>query len=98
MAVTNMRRSRSQAATKGKWLEHTPTAPLKSNTIFQPILSKKKSVNKLVNADDLARKTSNYCLRTDIQDSEGEVETHLYKVYCIEFYGLIVLFQLFVLR
>jgi len=92
LAVANNRGAGSQSNKEGKWLEHVPTLPLPSTTVFQPDMKKKKSVNKLVNIEDLTSKTSKYCLRTDVQDSEGEVETQLYKVHLLFFFyqGFIV--------
>jgi len=53
---------------------------LKSGTVFQPVMKKKKSVHKLVKPEDLVNSTSKYCLRMDTQDSDGDMETQLYKV------------------
>ena len=71
---------RSQSTDKDTWLEHTPAMTVKSGTVFQPVMKKKKSVHKLTRADDLVNNTSKYCLRTDVRDAEGDIETQLYKV------------------
>lgn len=62
------------------WLEHTDRAVVyKPQTVFQPVMKKKKSVNKLTSADDI-KGASKYCLVTQEPDSEGDIETRLYKV------------------
>lgn len=69
---------------------------------MQPCMKKKKSVTQLTVVEDFADKASKYCLRTQEQDSEGEIETRLYKVSFLfigrvelkhEFMPLFVFFQ-----
>ena len=73
------RRSRSTDAEL--WLDHRTTVggPLPSNTVLQPVLRKRRSVNKLEAADVVNEKTSKYLLTTNTQDQQGEVTTKLYK-------------------
>lgn len=48
---------------------------------MQPQLSNVKSITKLTDVKDVANtKISKYCLMTQEQDSEGDLETHVYKV------------------
>ena len=66
------RRSRSTDAEL--WLDHRPTVggPLPSNTVLQPFLRKRRSVNKLEAAADMVNeKTSKYLLTTNTQDQQG---------------------------
>ena len=79
IAVANPRRYRSRSSDNDRWIEHTPGQPVKSGTVFQPVMKKKKSVAKLTDADDVVRRTK-YCLNLQEPDGEGGVETKLYKV------------------
>lgn len=63
------------------WLDHKPAAAVGLNTVFQPNMKKRKSVTKLTEVKDIVNsKTSKYCLTTQEQDTDGELETKLYKV------------------
>lgn len=57
------------------WLQEVPTG-----TVLQPSLERRKSVNRLRSEDFVDGHITNYCLTTQQQDSEGELETKLYKV------------------
>uniref|UniRef100_A0A1B6F0N8 Kinesin-like protein n=1 Tax=Cuerna arida TaxID=1464854 RepID=A0A1B6F0N8_9HEMI len=79
-AVSNPRHRRSRSVSDDRWLEHRPPAPVPLNTVMQPVIKKRKSITKLTDVKDLANpKTSKYCLMTQEQDSEGDMETHIYK-------------------
>lgn len=61
-------------------MEHTDRAVVyKPQTVFQPVMKKKKSVNKLSSADDI-KGASKYCLLTQEADSDGDIQTKIYKV------------------
>ncbi|KAK6642850.1 hypothetical protein RUM43_004352 [Polyplax serrata] len=61
------------------WITKPKTA-VELNTIFQPSMKKRKSVTKLTDVKDIVNsKTSKYCLTTQEQDTDGELETKLYK-------------------
>lgn len=80
-AVSNPRHRRSRSVSDDRWLEHRPQAPVPLNTVLQPVLKKRKSVTKLTDVKDVTNsKTSKYCLMTQNQDSEGDLETNIYKV------------------
>merc|ERR1719341_382414 len=83
VAVANPRAHRRSRSTDAElWLDHRPTVgshPLPSNTVLQPVLRKRRSVNKLEAADVVNDKTSKYLLTTNTQDQQGEVTTKLYK-------------------
>ncbi|CAB0012709.1 unnamed protein product [Nesidiocoris tenuis] len=79
IAVSNKRHRRSRSAGNDVWLEHRPVHEVPLNTIMQPNLPKRKSVTKLTDAKDVTEKTSKYCLMTQNADSDGDLETRLYK-------------------
>ncbi|KAL0278485.1 UNVERIFIED_CONTAM: hypothetical protein PYX00_000301 [Menopon gallinae] len=80
-AVSNPRHRRSRSAGAGEvWLDHKPATAVELNTVFQPSMKKRKSVTKLTDVKDIVNsKTSKYCLTTQEQDTDGELETKLYK-------------------
>merc|ERR1711994_1036398 len=72
VAVANPRAHRRSKSTDADlWLDHTPSVggPLPSNTVLQPVLRKRRSVNKLEAADVVNDKTSKYLLTTNTQES-----------------------------
>ena len=78
MANPRYRRSRSAGPIV---IDHQPKNPVDTNTIMQPTnLKKKRSVTKLDKKDLEDPKCSNYALTTQEQDSEGDVETKIFKV------------------
>lgn len=98
LALRNPRHRRSRSAEgTGKWLDHCPATPVPLNTVFQPNMKKRKSVTKLTDVKDITKGTERYCLTTQDQDTDGELETRLYKVrLCYQFdcyiWSLIYLF------
>ena len=79
VAVSNRRHRRSRSVGE-VWLEHKSAQAVPLNTVMQPILKKRKSVTKLTDIRDVTENTSKYCLMTQNQDSDGDLETRLYKV------------------
>ncbi|XP_041767806.1 kinesin-like protein KIF23 [Anopheles merus] len=77
-AVANGRHRRSRS-TGERWLEHRAANPVPLGTILQPYYCNSKSVTKLTDKDVLAQKTTKYCLISQDADTEGELETKLYK-------------------
>ncbi|XP_014280741.1 kinesin-like protein KIF23 [Halyomorpha halys] len=75
--VSNKRHRRSRSA--DVWLDHRPAIAVPLGTVMQPKMCKKKSVSKLTQAKDITEGTSKYCLMTQGQDSDGDLETRLYK-------------------
>lgn len=62
------------------WLEHNVIKPCPLGTVMQPTMKKRKSVSKLDKASDITNpKQSKYCLVAQEPDTEGEMETKLYK-------------------
>ena len=69
----NQRRSKSAEM----WLDHKPASTAKLETVMQPKMKRKKSVNKIEFND--TQKSSKYVLTHQQQDDEGEVVTNLIK-------------------
>lgn len=76
-SATRRRRSRSAGEI---WLEHNVIKPVPLGTVMQPTMKKRKSITKLSKAKDVTNpKQNKYCLVAQEPDSEGELETKLYK-------------------
>lgn len=79
VAVANVRHRRSKSS-DDRWLEHRAPNPVPLGTIMQPHYKNRKSITKLTDAKDITNaKTSKYCLVSQAADTDGEVETRLYK-------------------
>ncbi|EAT46060.1 AAEL002714-PA [Aedes aegypti] len=79
VAVANPRHRRSRS-TGERWLEHRAANPVPLGTILQPYYTDRKSVTKLTDARDVTgAKASKYCLISQDADTEGEVETKIFK-------------------
>ncbi|XP_001868064.2 kinesin-like protein KIF23 [Culex quinquefasciatus] len=79
VAVANPRHRRSRS-TGERWLEHRAANPVPLGTIMQPYIPDRKSVTALNDAQDVTgAKASKYCLITQEADTEGELETKLFK-------------------
>lgn len=62
------------------WLEHNSVKPIPLGTVMQPSIKKRKSVTKLTKATDVTNpKQSKYCLVAQEHDTDGEMETKVYK-------------------
>ncbi|XP_050310521.1 kinesin-like protein KIF23 [Anthonomus grandis grandis] len=73
-------RSRRSRSAGEVWLEHNVIKPCPLGTVMQPTMKKRKSVSKLDKASDITNpKQSKYCLVAQEPDTEGELETKLYK-------------------
>ncbi|XP_017059727.1 kinesin-like protein KIF23 [Drosophila ficusphila] len=78
-AAANNRHRRSRSA-GDKWLEHRAANPVPLGTIMQPYLKNRKSVTKLTDMKELtAHGATKYCLVSQDADTDGDVETKLYK-------------------
>ncbi|EDW50450.1 kinesin-like protein KIF23 [Drosophila sechellia] len=78
-AAANNRHRRSRSA-GDKWLEHRAANPVPLGTIMQPYLKNRKSVTKLTDLKELtSHGTTKYCLVSQDADTDGDVETKLYK-------------------
>ncbi|EDV40552.1 uncharacterized protein Dana_GF10567 [Drosophila ananassae] len=79
VAAANIRHRRSRSA-GDKWLEHRAANPVPLGTIMQPFLKNRKSVTKLTDMKELTNHGANkYCLVSQEADTDGDVETKLYK-------------------
>ncbi|XP_050094625.1 kinesin-like protein KIF23 [Anopheles aquasalis] len=77
-ATANIRHRRSRS-TGERWLEHRSANPVPLGTILQPYYINSKSVTKLSDKDVVNHKNTKYCLISQDADTEGELETKLYK-------------------
>lgn len=76
--VSNPRYRRSQSA--DRWVDHRPEALAPLGTVLQPLMRRRRSITKLTSPTEITDGASRYCLTAQNQDSEGELETRLYKV------------------
>lgn len=80
VAVANPRHRRSLSADGKGWVEHAPNKLVPMGTVMKPSITNSKVINKLKSVKDIANtKTSKYCLISQEQDTDGELETKLYK-------------------
>ncbi|XP_057322889.1 kinesin-like protein KIF23 [Microplitis mediator] len=77
VAVANLRHRRSQSA--DRWIDHRPGALVPIGTILQPLMRRRRSVSKLTSPKEITDGASRYCLMAQEQDTDGELETKLYK-------------------
>ncbi|CAK9817767.1 Kinesin-like protein KIF23 [Anthophora quadrimaculata] len=75
--VVNLRYRRSQSA--DRWIDHRPAGLVPVGTILQPFIRCKRSVTQLTDPKDIINRASRYCLVAQEQDTDGELETKLYK-------------------
>lgn len=75
--VVNLRFRRSQSAER--WVDHRPPGLVPVGTILQPHIRHKRSVTQLTDPKDITDRASKYCLVAQEQDTDGELETKLYK-------------------
>ncbi|XP_022824062.1 kinesin-like protein KIF23 [Spodoptera litura] len=80
VAIANPRHRRSLSADGRGWVEHAPNKIVPMGTVMKPSIINSKVVNKLTSVKDIANsRTSKYCLISQEQDTDGELETKLYK-------------------
>lgn len=80
VAIANPRHRRSLSADGRGWIEHAPNKLVPMGTVMKPNIAHSKVVNKLTSVKDIANsKASKYCLIAQEQDTDGELETKLYK-------------------
>ena len=84
LGVANPRYRRSQSA--DRWVDHRAEALVPLGTVLQPLMRRRRSVTKLTSPKEITDGATRYCLTTQTQDSEGELETKLYKVKWFLFY------------
>lgn len=80
IAIANPRHRRSISADGRGWVEHAPNKIVPMGTVMKPNIVNSKVINKLTSVKDIANsRTSKYCLISQEQDTDGELETKLYK-------------------
>lgn len=75
--VSNPRYRRSQSAER--WVDHKPRNIVPIGTVLQPLMRRKRSVTRLTSPKEITDGASRYCLVTQEQDTDGELETKLFK-------------------
>ncbi|KAL6261964.1 hypothetical protein P5V15_007047 [Pogonomyrmex californicus] len=75
--VANPRYRRSQSA--DRWIDHRPQALVPIGTILQPLMQRRRSVTRLTSPKKITDGASRYCLVAQEHDTDGELETKLYK-------------------
>ncbi|XP_011505660.1 PREDICTED: kinesin-like protein KIF23 [Ceratosolen solmsi marchali] len=77
LGVANPRYRRSQSA--DRWVDHRPEVLVPVGTILQPLMRRRRSVTKLTSPKEIIDGASRYCLTAQNEDTDGELETKLYK-------------------
>lgn len=77
--MTNPRHRRSKSVGTEGWLEHRTPTIVPPGTVLQPYYKRTKSVTSPEMKDITNSRTSRYCLITQEADTDGELETKLYK-------------------
>ncbi|XP_076626873.1 kinesin-like protein KIF23 isoform X2 [Colletes latitarsis] len=77
MAVSNLRHRRSQSA--DRWVDHRPGALVPLGTVLQPLMRRRRSITRLTDPKEITDGASRYCLVAQEHDTDGELETKLYK-------------------
>lgn len=75
--VSNPRHRRSQSA--DRWIDHRPGALVPVGTVLQPLMRRRRSVTRLTDPKEITDGASRYCLVAQEHDTDGELETKLYK-------------------
>ena len=78
LGVANPRYRRSQSA--DRWVDHRPETLVPIGTVLQPLMRRRRSINKLTSPKEITEGASRYCLTAQNHDSDGDLETKLYKV------------------
>ncbi|KAK8741573.1 hypothetical protein OTU49_002277, partial [Cherax quadricarinatus] len=78
-AVCDQRYRSSLVDQHDAWLNHCPKQMVPMGTALQPILNTQKVVTNVKKAHLEKNTITNYCLTTQDQDSQGEMETRVYK-------------------
>jgi len=60
------------------WLDHRPAGSVDSGTVLQPLIKRKKRTVATPKSKDLGT-AARYCLTHQQQDTDGEIQTQLYK-------------------
>ncbi|XP_072748061.1 kinesin-like protein KIF23 [Anoplolepis gracilipes] len=75
--LSNPRYRRSQSA--DRWIDHRPQTLVPIGTVLQPLMQRKRSVTQLGSPKEITNGASRYCLISQEHDTDGELETKLFK-------------------
>ncbi|KAH0949984.1 hypothetical protein HN011_008737 [Eciton burchellii] len=75
--VSNPRYRRSQSA--DRWVDHRPQTLVPIGTVLQPLMQRRRSITRLTSPKEITDGASRYCLVAQEHDTDGELETKLYK-------------------
>ncbi|XP_025263958.1 kinesin-like protein KIF23 [Camponotus floridanus] len=75
--ISNPRYRRSQSA--DRWIDHRPQPLVPLGTVLQPLMQRKRSVTRLASPKEITDGASRYCLVSQEHDTDGELETKLFK-------------------
>lgn len=75
--VSNPRFRRSQSA--DRWIDHRPQTLVPIGTVLQPMIQRRRSITQLTSPKEITDGASRYCLIAQEHDTDGELETKLYK-------------------
>ncbi|XP_050460228.1 kinesin-like protein KIF23 isoform X1 [Cataglyphis hispanica] len=75
--VSNPRYRRSQSA--DRWIDHRPQTLVPIGTVLQPLIHRRRSVTRLTSPKEITDGASRYCLVAQEHDTDGELETKLFK-------------------
>ncbi|XP_018405122.1 PREDICTED: kinesin-like protein KIF23 [Cyphomyrmex costatus] len=75
--ISNPRYRRSQSA--DRWIDHRPQTLVPVGTVLQPMMQRRRSVTQLTSPKEITDGASRYCLVAQEHDTDGELETKLYK-------------------
>lgn len=60
-------------------MDHRPGALVPLGTVLQPLMRRRRSVTRLTDPKEITDGASRYCLVAQEHDTDGELETKLYK-------------------
>ncbi|XP_039305232.1 kinesin-like protein KIF23 isoform X2 [Solenopsis invicta] len=75
--ISNPRYRRSQSA--DRWIDHRPQTLVPIGTVLQPLMQRRRSIKQLTSPKEIMDGASRYCLVAQEHDTDGELETKLYK-------------------
>lgn len=75
--ISNPRYRRSQSA--DRWIDHRSQPLVPIGTVLQPMMQRRRSVTQLTSPKEITDGASRYCLVAQEHDTDGELETILYK-------------------
>lgn len=77
--VINPRHNRSLSCSSMQWIHHKPQGTIDTGTVLKPKFKNGKSVRNLRSSDILSKNVAGYSVVHQDADSNGEVETSVYK-------------------